>query len=183
MSLVKWGSERQAKEQPEVFNMTKSSAQTVGEYVAELPSERQDAIVAVRKVILDNLPGGYKETMMFGMIGYGVPLETYPVTYNRQPLMYAALASQKNYMSLYLMNVYGDKETEQWFAERYRASGKKMDMGKSCVRFKNLEDLPLDLIGQAIARTTVAQFVERYEASRRNPRKQVASSHGRTKGL
>ena len=80
--------------------------------------------------------------------------------------MYAALASQKNYLSLYLMNVYGDTATEEWFAERYRASGKKLDMGKSCLRFKGLEDLPLDVVGEAIARTPVNDFIEHYEASR-----------------
>ena len=82
-------------------------------------------------------------------------------------MMYAALAAQKNYMSLYLMNVYADKETERWFVERYRASGKKLNMGKSCVRFKRVDDLPIALIGGAIARTSVAEFIKRYEASRR----------------
>ena len=100
------------------------------------------------------------------MIGYVVPLDSYPETYNRQPLGYVALASQKNYMSLYLMNVYGDEEAERWFTERYRASGKKLDMGKSCVRFKSLQDLPIDLIGAAVARTTVDEFIKRYEVSR-----------------
>ena len=150
--------------------MAQSTAQTVDEYFDELPPDRQQAIAAVRKVILDHLPEGYEETMQYGMIGYVIPLEKYHVTYNGQPLEYAALASQKNYMSLYLMNIYGDKETEQWFIEQYRASGKKLDMGKSCVRFKKLEDLPVDLIGKAIGRTTVADFIERYEASRRNLR-------------
>jgi len=92
------------------------------------------------------------------------------VTYNAQPLEYAALASQKNYMSLYLMDIYGDKEAEQWFTERYRASGKRLNMGKSCVRFKKLDDLPLDLIGKAIGRTKVTEFIQRYEASRRKSR-------------
>ena len=101
------------------------------------------------------------------MIGYVIPLRTYPVSYNQKPLLYAALASQKNYMSLYLMNIYSDKEAEQWFIGQYVASGKKLNMGKSCVRFKKLEDLPIDLIGKAIARTTVANFIERYEASKR----------------
>ena len=95
-----------------------------------------------------------------------IPLERYPITYNRLPLAYASLASQKNYMSLYLMNVYGDTKTERWFTERYKASGRKLNMGKSCVRFKTLEDLPLDLIGEVIARTTVVDFIERYEVAR-----------------
>ena len=106
--------------------------------------------------------------MQYGMISYVIPLEKYPLTYNKQPLGYAALASQKNYMSLYLMNIYAKKETEQWFTEEYRASGKKLDMGKSCVRFKKLDDLPMDLIGKAVARTTVAEFIELYEASKRS---------------
>ena len=147
--------------------MARSKARTVDEYLAELPPERRTAIIAVRSVILGNLPEGYVETMMFGMIGYGVPLEAYPVTYNKQPLMYAALASQKNYMTVYLMNVYGDKETEHWFTERYRATGKRMDTGKSCVRFKKTDDLPLELLGEAIARTPMTEFIKLYEASRR----------------
>ena len=150
--------------------MAQSTAATVEEYLDELTPPRREAIATVRQVILDHLPQGYQEFMQFGMIGYAVPLEQYPDTYNKRPLMYAALASQKNYMSLYLMNVYGDRETEAWFTEQYRASGKKLDMGKSCVRFKKLDNLPLDLIGKVIARTTVADFIERYEASRRLPR-------------
>ena len=149
--------------------MTRTTATTVDEYLAELPTDRRSEVEAVRKVILEHLPKGYEETMQYGMIGYVVALERYPVTYNGQPLEYAALASQKNYVSLYLMNVYGDPETEQWFVEQYKASGKKLDMGKSCVRFKKLYDLPLDLIGKAIARTSVTEFVELYESSR--PRK------------
>ena len=146
--------------------MAHSTAQTAVQYIAEMPPDRREAISAVRNVILDHLPEGYRETMQFGMIGYVVPLDRYPETYNRQPLEYVALASHKNYMSLYLMNIYGDKETERWFTDRYRASGKKLDMGKSCVRFKSLEDLPIDLIGEAVARTAVDEFIERYEASR-----------------
>jgi hypothetical protein len=138
----------------------------VDQYLAELSPDRRTPISAVRGAILDNLPEGYQETMQFGMIGYVVPLDRYPKTYNRQPLQYVALASQKNYMSVYLMNVYGDEQTERWFTERYKASGKKLDMGKSCVRFKSLEHLPVDLIGEAVARATVDEFIELYEASR-----------------
>ncbi len=108
--------------------------------------------------------------MLFGMIGYVIPLERYPVTYNRQPLMYAALASQKNYMSLYLMNIYGNPDDQKWFVGAYKDSGKKLNMGKSCVRFKKLEDLPVELIGKAIARSSVDEFIELYEASRSRPR-------------
>ena len=148
--------------------MAKSAAITVEEYLAMLPVEQRTALASVRTVILDHLPEGYQETVQHGMIGYVVPLERYSPTYNGQPLVYAALASQKNFMSLYLMNIYGDTEVEQWFVEQYRARGKKLNMGKSCVRFKSLSDLPLSLIGEAIARTSVAQFIELYEASRRN---------------
>ena len=147
-------------------NVAQSTAATVEEYLAELPADRRAAIAAVRQAILDHLPEGYEETMQYGMIGYVIPLETYPKTYNGQPLEYIALASQKNYMSLYLMNIYGDPETEQWFVEQYKASGKKLNMGKSCVRFKRVEDFPMDLVGQAIARTPMAEFIQRYEVSR-----------------
>ncbi len=141
----------------------RSEAKTVNEYLHSIPPEREKALRSVRKVILDNLPKGFMEIMEYGMIGYSVPLERYPRTYNGQPLAVAALASQKNYMVIYLMNVYSDKTTENWFHKSYRASGKRLDMGKSCVRFRRLEDLPLDLIGEAIGRTSVAAFIERYE--------------------
>ncbi len=147
--------------------MAGSKAQTADEYLSELSEDRRDAIASVRNVILANLPDGYQEMMQFGMIGYVIPLERYPVTYNGQALQYAALASQKNYMSLYLMNIYSDEAVERWFVERYKASGKRLDMGKACVRFKSLQDLPIDLVGEAIALTPVAQFIERYEASRK----------------
>jgi hypothetical protein len=151
--------------------MARSKATTVEEYLAELAPDRQQAIFSVRQAVLDNLPEGYQEAMQHGMIGYVISLERYPITYNGKALEYAALVSQKNYMSLYLMNVYGDKETEEWFTEEYRASGKKLDMGKACVRFKKLDDLPLELIGQVIARTTISKFIERYEDSRRQTRR------------
>jgi uncharacterized protein YdhG (YjbR/CyaY superfamily) len=147
--------------------MAQSGANTVEDYIAELPEDRRATISTVRDVILQNLPEGYAETVQNGMIGYVIPLASYPVTYNKQPLLYAALAAQKNYTSLYLMGIYGDAEAERWFVEEYRATGKKLDMGKSCVRFKTLADLPLGLVGQAIASTSVAEFIERYEASRR----------------
>ena len=147
--------------------MAKSKAKTVDEYLAELPEDRRAEIAIVRKVILANLPDGYQEMMQFDMIGYVVPLERYPVTYNGQPLMFAALASQKNYMSLYLMNICSDEAVEKWFVEGYKASGKKLDMGKACVPFKSLQDLPIDLVGKAIALPLVAGFIERYELCRK----------------
>ncbi len=146
--------------------MAYSNATTVEEYLSEQTPERREAMKTMRKLILENLPPGYEEIMQFGMIGYVVPLEKYPVTYNKQALQMVALASQKNYMSVYLMNVYGDQETAQWFEEEFRASGKKLNMGKCCVRFKRPEDLPLDLIGKAVARTSVDGFIEVYEKAR-----------------
>ena len=146
--------------------MGRSDATTVDEYLAELSDDRRTAISAVRDVILANLPDGYDEAMRWGMISYEVPLERHPDTYNGQPLSYAALASQARYMSVYLNDVYADPGSESWFTTAYEATGKKLDMGTSCVRFKRLDDLPLDVIGQAIARTSVDEFLSRYEASR-----------------
>jgi Domain of unknown function (DU1801) len=146
--------------------MTASDARTPDEYVASLPEDRRDAVETVRRVINENLPDGYREGMAFGMIGWYVPLERYPNTYNGQPLGLVALASQKNYLNLYLNSVYGDPATERWFRERYAASGKKLDMGKSCVRFRRLEDLPLDVIGETIARAELDGFLARYEEAR-----------------
>lgn len=142
--------------------MVSSKADTVEHYLAELPDDRRDAISEVRDTILDNLPDGYVETMNWGMISYEVPLETFPDTYNNKPLMYAALASQKNHMAVYLTTVYADAGEEDWFRERYLATGCKLDMGKSCVRFKKLEQLPLPLIGEVIARTTVEEFIDQF---------------------
>jgi hypothetical protein len=146
--------------------MVSSNAQTPDELISNLPSDRQAALSAVRKVILDNLPPGYEEGMSFGMIGYYVPLERYPDTYNGQPLGIAALASHKDYMSLYLNAVYGDPDTDKWFRDRWAETGKRLDMGKSCIRFKRIDDLPLDLIGETIARVPVDAYLARYEAAR-----------------
>ena len=143
-----------------------SDAKTVAEYLSNLADVGRGAISAVRGVILDNLPDGYEEAMQFGMITYVVPLSILADTYNGQPLMYVALASQKRHMSLYLTNVYGDESVEKWFRERYLAAGKKLDMGKSCVRFRKLDDLPLELVGEVVARTPIADFVGIYKASR-----------------
>ncbi len=148
-----------------------SKATTPKEYLDELSDERRAAISAVRDVVLENLPDGYEEMMEFGMITYAVPLSVFPKTYNKKPLMYAALASQKRHMALYLTNVYGDGSLEAWFRERYLATGKRMDMGKSCVRFRKLDDLPLDLVGETIAKTPLDEFLEIYRASRSGTRR------------
>ena len=144
----------------------KSTATTVQYYLTSLPPDRREAISAVRKVILANLPKGYEECMTYGMIGYVVPHSIFPAGYHcdpKTPLPFANLGSQKNHMAIYLMTVYGDKATEQWFRKAWQATGKKLDMGKACVRFKKIEDVPLEVIGQAIARVPVKQYVERVQ--------------------
>ena len=146
--------------------MVRSSAGTVEEYLDELAPDRREQIETVRSVVLDNLPDGYDESMNWGMITWEIPLERYPKTYNKQPLMYAALASQKNYMSLYLMCVYTHEGTQTEFERRFKDSGKKLNMGKSCVRFKKVDDLPLDLIADTIASTPVDEYIRSYEAAR-----------------
>jgi len=145
--------------------MVSSKALTVEDYLQELPEERRKVVAKVREVILKNLPEGYQETMGWGMLTYELPLESYPDTYNGKPLCYAGLAAQKNAFSLYLMNSYHDQEV--WLQEQFEKAGKKLDMGKSCIRFRKLEDLPLDVIGKAIARTPPKAFIRQYEASRK----------------
>ncbi len=140
-----------------------SSASTVAQYLSELPADRREAVEAVRQTILDNLPPGYEEVMNWGMITYQVPLETCPDTYNGKPLMYAALASQKNHMAVYLTGIYMDDAARQTFEEAYQATGKRYDVGKSCVRFRKLADLPLALIGESIASLGVEAFIARVE--------------------
>lgn len=144
--------------------MVSSSATTVKQYLDELPEDRRKAISAVRKVIRKNLPKGIVETMNWGMITYEIPLKTFPDTYNGKPLQYAALASQKNYMAVYLTTVYADEGETEWFADKYRATGKKLDMGKSCVRFKTIDQLPLELIGEVIGRNTMDEFLSYYRS-------------------
>lgn len=149
----------------------KSQAQTVEAYLDEVPVDRRAAVEAVRAVILERLPAGYEESMQFGMIGYGIPLARYPKTYNRQPLQLAALASQKRYMVVYLNTVYAASDEEAWFKARYAESGKQLDMGKSCVYFRRLDDLPLDVIGEEIARWPVERLIAQYEEARAAPRR------------
>ena len=145
----------------------KSDAATVGDYLASLPEDRREAVAVVRSVILDRLPDGYAEEMRWGMVSYEVPLAIQPDTYNGKPLLYAALASQKRHMAVYLSGVYADPEARADFERAYRASGKRFDMGKSCVRFRRLEDLPLEVIGDAIARYPIEDFVDLYHLGRR----------------
>ncbi len=156
-----------------------SKATTVREYLASLPEDRREAIERVRKVILDNLPEGFEEGMQYGMIGYYIPHSIYPAGYHcdpKQPLPYASLASQKNYMSVYLMCIYGNPKREKWFRTEWAKTGKKLDMGKSCVRFRKVEDLALDVLGRAIAAVSVEEVIEFYEAFREAAAKKKKAS-------
>ncbi len=161
----------------------RSDAKTIDAYLVGLPSDRREAIEAVRAVILDNLPTGYEEGMQYGMIGYYIPHSLYPPGYHcdpKQPLPFAGLASQKNHMSIYLMCIYGNEEHEAWFREAWAKSGKKLDMGKSCVRFKRIDDVPLKVIGQAIKRVPARKFIERYESVINSTRKPATKTAAKT---
>lgn len=147
--------------------MAKSNAMSVSDYLSELPDDRRAVVSAVRDVVLKNLPAGYVETMNWGMISYEIPLEIYPDTYNGRPLSYAALAAQKNHYALYLSSVYQDPKREETLKRGFAAAGKKLDMGKSCLRFRKLADLPLDVIATIIADCLPEQFIEAYESVRR----------------
>ncbi len=143
----------------------KSTATTVKDYLASLPEDRRAAIEAVRKVILRNLDKDYEEGMLYGMIGYAVPHRVWPLGYHcdpKKPLMMAGLASQKNNLTVYLMPVYGDKTTREWFQKAWARSGKKLNMGGCCIRFRKLEDAALDVIGEAIRRTPARAYVANY---------------------
>ncbi len=144
----------------------RSDAATVKEYLAELPDDRRNDLSVVRDAIVANLAPGFEEEMNFGMITYTVPLATYPDTYNGQPLLYAALANQKNHMAVYLTAVYAAEDTKERFVERYKETGKRLDMGKSCVRFRRLDDLPVDVIADTIASMDCQTFIQTYERAR-----------------
>ena len=143
-----------------------SEAKTVMEYLSELPEERREVLSRVRTTILENLPKGYEETMAWGMLTYQVPLSRYSNTYNGKPLMYAALGSQKNHISLYLSGVYQDEGLKRGLEEAFAREGKKANMGKSCVRFKKIEDLPLKGIAESISALPVDDFIHQYETMR-----------------
>ena len=143
-----------------------SKATTVEQYLAELPNERREAIEAIRKVILKNLPKGYEEGMQWGMPSYFVPLSAYPSGYNCQPdlpLPFVGFASQKNHMVFYGFCIYMDEELKNRFVTDWKKTGKKLDMGKSCVRFKKIEDVPLKVIGDAVKRVPMKKFIKQYE--------------------
>ena len=146
--------------------MVQSAAKTVDAYLRELPAERRAVVSKIRDVVRKNLPKGYAEGMGYGMMGWYVPLERYRETYNGQPLAYAGVAAQKNAYSLYLMGCYMDKGTQSMLEKAFKSAGLKLDMGKSCLRFRSLDDLPLDAIGKVIASLPVDDFVKLYEKSR-----------------
>lgn len=163
-----------------------SKATSVAQYLNELPAERRSAIEAIRKVILETVDGDIEEGMQYGMIGFYVPHRVYPAGYHcdpRQPLPYVCLASQKNYMSVYLMTCYGGGGAEEtWFRGEWAKTGKKLDMGKSCVRFKRLEDLALDVIAAAIRRVPAREHIARYEAAlAQNGQRAAGSSPAKSK--
>lgn len=143
----------------------RSEAKTVREYLASLPADRRAGIEAVRKVIRKNLDRDYEEGMLWGMIGYAVPHRVWPLGYHcdpKQPLPMAALASQKNAMTVYLMSVYSDKEERAWFQKAWARTGKRLNMGGCCIRFRKLEDAALEVIGEAIRRVPAKAYVARY---------------------
>ena len=146
--------------------MATSTAATVEEYLEELPQDRAVVVAAVRELVNASLPPGYSEGMLYGMITWSVPQEVYPDTYNGKPLAYVSLAAQKNYYALYLMGVYADSAEEARFRERWVARGTKLDMGKSCLRFKHVEDLHADLVAEVIAAVPMEEFVQRAKAAR-----------------
>lgn len=151
--------------------MAVSKAPTVAAYLKSLPPERRRVVSKVRNAVRKALPKGYRESMGFGMITYGIPLKTYPDTYNGQPLCYAGLAAQKNHYALYLMGAYADPKNGKKLETEFRKRGKKLDMGKSCLRFKTLDDLPLDVIGEMIASTPPDRMIAYVEQSRPKSRR------------
>lgn len=156
-----------------------SKAATVNDYLASLPDDRREVIEVVRKVILQNLDKDYEEGMQYGMIWYYVPHRVYPTGYHcdpKQPLPFAGLASQKNYMSLYLMCTCSESPLAAWFREAWKQSGKKLDMGKACIRFKKIDDLALDVVGETIRRVPAKKYIEFCQAASKSRDKNTRSS-------
>lgn len=153
---------------------------TVAGYIAALPEDRRAIIRTLRALLNRRIPKGYRESMAWGAITWSIPLETYPETYNGQPLCYAALASQKNHLAIYLMCAYGDAAERQKLEDGFRKAGKKLDMGKSCVRFRSLDDLPLDVIGDAVSRMTPRKYIEVYERTHSQSKSARAKARGKT---
>lgn len=146
--------------------MFTGKAKTVSEYLRALPPERRAVLSKLRTVIKKSLPKGYEEAMNWGAITYAIPLKRFPDTYNKQPLCYAALAAQKSHFSLYLMAAYGNGDHAKWLASEFHKRGKKLDKGKACIRFKSIDDLPLDVIAESIRQIPVERYIEIYQMSR-----------------
>jgi hypothetical protein len=146
--------------------MTLSASPAIMKFLAALPPERRRELGRVRDCIVRNLPRGYEESLAGKILAYQVPLAAYPDTYNGQPLWYVGLAAQKNYLSLYLMCAYGSPDHAQRLKDGFKAAGKKLDMGKSCIRFKTADDLPLDVIGELVASIPMTRWIEIARAAR-----------------
>lgn len=144
-----------------------SKAATIDQYLSELPDDRQEPMKKLRQTILDNLPEGFSEGMGYGMIGYAVPKDKYPAGYHcdpKLPLPFASIASQKNNIALYHMGIYASPEILEWFQQEYPKHSKtKLDMGKGCVRFKKVDQIPYELIGELMQKISMEQWIETYE--------------------
>lgn len=148
-----------------------SKATTVDEYLAELPEDRREALQAIRAAVNSNLGSGFKEGMQYGMIGWFVPHSVYPAGYHcdpKQPLPFMGLASQKNHIGFYAFCIYTDAKLKDWFVDEFQKTGNRLDMGKSCIRFKKLEAIPLELLGQLTSKISVEKFIQSYEEARAN---------------
>lgn len=168
MTAASCSNRRDLIEKRAILARMTTRANSVEEYLAQYSGERRAALEAVRQVIVDHLNPGFEEGIQYGMIGYYVPHSKFPSGYHcdtAQPLPFASLGAQKHHMALYLMFIYGDAEQER-FRSEWAKTGKKLDMGKSCVRFKRLDDLALDVIGATVKSLTVEAFIEQYEQSR-----------------
>jgi hypothetical protein len=143
-----------------------SNVKTPAQYIASLPADRAKTITTVRALVNKHIPRGYDECLVWGTIGWTIPLSRYPDTYNKQPICYVALASQKNYCSLYLMGAFWSAVQLEELRTAFKAAGKKLDMGKCCVHFESPDDLPLEAIGKLIAAISSEQWIEMYEQSR-----------------
>ncbi len=143
-----------------------SNVKTPAQYIASLPPERAKTIATMRALVNQHIPGGYDECLVWGTIGWTIPLSRYPDTYNKQPICYVALSSQKNYCSLYLMGAFWSASQLEQLKAAFNSAGKKLDMGKCCVHFEAPEDLPLEAIGKLISAISSEQWIEMYEESR-----------------
>ena len=146
--------------------MARSAEKSVDAYLKSLPAERRAVIRTLRALVLENLPKGYEESFEWGYPTYQIPLAKYPDTYNKRPLCYVAIAAQKHHYAVYLMCVYQDEKLRARLEADFAKAGRKLDMGKSCIRFKRLEDLPLPAIGRAIKAVTPAKYIAAYEKVR-----------------